>query len=142
MESNLNYKNQKGKAANVPIVRPVSNGVKKIAKYIASAYSLVLLGTTQIASAATSESLQNPLQFNGIAEFVAGALKAMVIVALPLIALAIVYSGFMFVSARGNEEGISTAKRNFTYVVIGAILILGAWVIATLIGGTVTQLTR
>ena len=102
----------------------------------------MLLSAAQVASAATSDTLQNPLQFNGIAEFVAGALKAMVIVALPLIALAIVYSGFMFVSARGNEEGISLAKRNFMYVVIGAILILGAWVIATLIGGTVTQLTR
>ena len=90
----------------------------------------------------SGSSLQNPLQFNGITEFIAGALKVMVMVALPIISLFIVYSGFMFVSAQGNTEKLAAARNNFFYVVIGAILILGAWVIATLIGGTVTQLTR
>ncbi|MBI4087776.1 hypothetical protein HY418_00110, partial [Candidatus Kaiserbacteria bacterium] len=42
--------------------------------------------------------------------------------------------------ARGNEQALSKAKQNFIYVIIGALLILGAWLIATLIGGTVTQL--
>lgn len=93
-------------------------------------------------SGSSGSSLQNPLQFNGIAEFIAGALKVMVEVALPIISLFIVYSGFMFVSAQGNTEKLANARNNFFYVVIGAILILGAWVIATLIGGTVTQLTR
>jgi len=93
---------------------------------------------------AIADELQNPLNpnFSSIPAFIAGALKVMVMVALPIISLFIVYSGFLFVSARGNSEGISKAKDNFKYVIIGAILILGAWVIATLIGGTVTQLTR
>jgi hypothetical protein len=102
--------------------------------------SLFLLTAPAFVSAQSS-SLQNPLQFPDITSFVSGALKAMVMIALPIIALFVVYSGFLFVSARGNEEGITKAKNNFLYVVIGAILILGAWVIATLIGGTVTQLT-
>jgi len=44
------------------------------------------------------------------------------------------------VLARGNSSKLDEAKKNFVYVIIGALLILGAWVIATLIGGTVTQL--
>lgn len=84
--------------------------------------------------------LQNPLTTNSIAEFIAKALKVLVIVALPIITLFIVISGFMFVLARGNEGKLTEAKKNFVYVIIGALLILGAWVIATLIGGTVSQL--
>ena len=111
-------------------------------------YSAVLfLANVSIAlgepiSSGVGNSLQNPLQFNGIAEFIAGALKVLVMVALPIISLFIVYAGFMFVAAQGNTEKLSAARTNFFWVVIGAILILGAWVIATLIGGTVTQLTR
>jgi len=88
--------------------------------------------------------LKSPLsaEFNSISSFIAGALKILVMVSLPIISLFIVYSGFLFVAAQGSEEGLSKAKENFKYVIIGAILILGAWVIATLIGGTVTELTR
>jgi hypothetical protein len=102
----------------------------------------VLLGAllfgTQIAHA-QSRGLDNPLKSQDIPSFIAGALKALVVVALPIITLFIVIAGFMFVLARGNPEGIKKAKQNFVYVIIGAILILGAWVLATLIGGTVTQ---
>ena len=90
----------------------------------------------------SGSSLQNPLQFNGITEFIAGALKVMVMVALPIISLFIVYAGFMFVAAQGNTEKLAAARNNFFYVVIGAMLILGAWVIAPLIGGTVSQLIK
>jgi hypothetical protein len=95
---------------------------------------------TCIASA--QSSLQNPLNsnFSTIPTFISGFLKVLVEVALPIIALFIVYSGFMFVFARGNESKLTEAKKNFVYVIIGALLILGAWVIAQLIGGTVTQL--
>ena len=101
----------------------------------------LLLGTIEIASA---QMLQNPLNstFSTIPNFIAGALKVLVMVALPIISLFIVYSGFLFVSARGNEGQLTAAKKNFFYVIVGAILILGAWVIATLIGGTITQLTN
>lgn len=87
--------------------------------------------------------LQSPLNpnFSSIPGFIAGALRALVIIALPIISLFIVISGFMFVLARGNQEALNKAKTNFLYVILGAGLILGAWVIATLIGGTVTQLT-
>lgn len=88
--------------------------------------------------------LENPLNqaYSTVPDFIAGALRVLVIVALPIITLFIVVAGFMFVKARGNPEELATAKRNFVYVILGAILILGAWVLATLIGGTVTQLVR
>lgn len=102
---------------------------------------LATLFVAEIASA-QNQQLQNPLSIGGIADFVALVLKVMVMVALPIISLFIVYSGFLFISAQGNEERLGKAKTNLLYVLIGSILILGAWVIATLIGGTVTQLVR
>ena len=66
-------------------------------------------------------------------------MRAIVLLALPVIALFIVIAGFKFVAAQGNENKISEAKDNLKYVVYGTVLILGAWVIATLIGGTVKQ---
>jgi len=106
-----------------------------------SAVAVFLLNSS-IAFAAcgtTSSGFQNPLNVCDIQSFVATALKALVIIALPIITVFIVISGFMFVFARGNEGKLTKAKENFVYVIIGAILILGAWVLATLIGGTVTQ---
>lgn len=84
--------------------------------------------------------LQNPLKFPNMQKFIEGVLQSIVMIALPIITIFIVYSGFLFISARGNESKLSNAKNNFTYVIIGTILILSAWVLATLIGGTISQL--
>lgn len=84
--------------------------------------------------------LENPLKFSSIEKFIEGFLRAIVIIALPLITIFIVYAGFKFIAARGNPEGLNDAKRNMAYVLVGAILILSAWVLATMIGGTVRQL--
>ncbi|MDP3646055.1 MAG: hypothetical protein Q8R25_03130 [bacterium] len=97
--------------------------------------------TTAIAFA--QSSLKNPLsaEFNDIPKFIAGALKVMVMVALPVITFFVVYAGFKFIAAQGSPEKLNEAKKNFMYVIIGALLILGAWIIANLISGTVSQLT-
>ena len=84
--------------------------------------------------------LDNPLRFPTIQGFIEGLLQAVVIIATPIITLAVVYSGFLFITARGNEEQLRNAKRNFLYVLIGALLILGAWALAQLIGGTINEL--
>ena len=112
--------------------------MRKIFAFVASVTSFIAM--TCVASA--QSSLQNPLNpsFSTIPTFISGFLKVLVEVALPIIALFIVYSGFMFVFALGKPDALSKAKKNFVYVIIGALLILGAWVIAQLIGGTVTQL--
>jgi len=87
-----------------------------------------------------SIKLENPLAFNSIGEFVAGALQALVVIALPIVGFFILLSGFLFISARGNKDQLAKAKTNFMWVIAGAILILGAWALAQLIEGTVNQL--
>lgn len=112
---------------------------QKAGRKAAEGAALAILFAVSVAYA-DSSGLQNPLRYNDIQSFIAGALKTLVVVALPIITLFIVISGFMFVAARGNESKLEKAKENFVYVIIGALLILGAWVLATLIGGTVSQI--
>ena len=104
----------------------------------------MLLTAVSLASVAHAQTgLDNPLNqnFSSIPAFIAGALKALALIALPIITLFLVISGFLFITAQGNQQKLDTAKKNFVYVIIGALLILGAWILATLIAGTVSQLT-
>ena len=107
---------------------------------IGSVFLIILF--SGVVDAQSQATLKNPLDpsLSNIPAFIAGFLRAVVLVSLPIITLFIVLSGFMFVTARGNQAKLTLAKKNFFAVLIGAILILGAWVLATLIGGTVTQL--
>lgn len=106
-------------------------------------YTLPGIVLAMIGADVAFAQLKNPLtdNFSSIPQFISGALKVMVMVALPVISLFIVYSGFLFVFAQGNQEQLAKAKTNFVYVVIGSILILGAWVFASIIGGTISELT-
>lgn len=101
------------------------------------------LTAISFASVASAQevALKNPLNFDTIPMFIAGALKALALIALPIITLFLVISGFYFITAQGSQDKLQKAKLNFFYVIIGALLILGAWILATLIAGTVSQLT-
>ena len=84
--------------------------------------------------------LTSPTVYKTIPEFLAGALQAFVYVAIPIVVLFLVVAGFKFIAAQGNSSKLEEAKRNFLYVIIGALFILGAQLISTLISNTVTQL--
>ncbi len=67
-------------------------------------------------------------------------LEGMLKIGIPIVALAIIYCGFLFVFARGNSEKITHAKDALLYTMIGAAILLGAWAIAQMISATVLAL--
>lgn len=86
--------------------------------------------------------LENPLKNAGINELpdlIVAILKFVLTIGIPIITLAIIYSGFLFVTAQGNQEKLKTAKKAILYTIIGAALLLGSYVIANAIKGTVDQ---
>lgn len=121
--------------------------LKRLASTMLVLLPMAVLFVAQVAGAQACDpakefcNILNP-EFSSVPNFISGFLKVVVMIALPIISLFIVYSGFLFVSARGNEGQLQEAKKNFFYVIIGAILILGAWVLATMIAGTVSQIIR
>jgi hypothetical protein len=84
--------------------------------------------------------LKNPLKVTSITDFIKALLDTVIKIAIPIIALAIIYSGFLFVSARGNGEKLETAKRTFIYTLAGAAILLGAWALATIVSDTVSAI--
>lgn len=121
-------------------MKTIINGLKKLVNP-ASYGTLLYFAQTAIARA-EEVSLKNPLreEFSDIPRFIAGALKVVVMIALPIIVLFFVIAGFKFISAQGNPSALGEARKNFMWVVVGALLIMGAWVLATLLAGTVAQL--
>ncbi len=86
--------------------------------------------------------ITNPLgnNINSIPSFVQTLLEGILQIGIPIVALAIIYSGFLFVFARGNSEKLSKAKDALLYTLIGAAILLGSWAIAQMISATVTGL--
>lgn len=52
----------------------------------------------------------------------------------------IIYAGFKYVTAGGNSTKIAEATKALQYAVIGAAILLGAWVIANAIKETIDEL--
>lgn len=57
-----------------------------------------------------------------------------------VITLMLVYCGFLFVAAQGNEEKLGQARTALMWTVIGAIILLGAATIEAVISNTVSSL--
>jgi hypothetical protein len=91
-----------------------------------------------------TNTIVNPLGSDGpqnIPDFIAKLLDIVVIIGIPIVTLAIIYAGFLFVQAQGNPEALKKAKSTLLYTLIGATLLLGAFVIAAAIGSTVDDIT-
>lgn len=84
----------------------------------------------------------NPLdpKIDSIPAFIEAIIDIVLIVGVPIIVLAVIYVGFLFVQAQGKPEEITKAKKALLYTLIGAALLLGAFVIANAIGKTVEEI--
>lgn len=88
----------------------------------------------------TTTTIINPIGAKTINDLIATILQGALRIGIPLLALAIIYSGFLFVAAQGKAEKLETAKKSLTYTIIGAAILLGAWALAQLITNTVIAL--
>lgn len=86
--------------------------------------------------------IKNPIKVDTIEDFIKELVNIVLVVGVPLLVLAIIYAGFLFVQAQGNTEKLKTAKKTLLYTIIGGFLLLGAFVIANAIGGTVNEIKR
>jgi len=87
-------------------------------------------------------NFDNPVKATAgtIPDFIAVILDIAVQIGTPIAVLAIIYSGFLFLVARGNPEGLGKAKQALLWSLVGAFVLFGAKVFAIAISGTVSQL--
>lgn len=85
--------------------------------------------------------LQNFTNIDSIPEAFGALLDKVIIpIAIPFVALAIIYTGFLFVEARGNQEKLNKAKEALKWTIIGSSIVLGAYVIAQVVENTVNEI--
>ncbi len=117
--------------------------MKTIFKIFCLALVLTLTWSVVIADSGGTlppQSLQNPLKYNNVSELIEAISNIVVQIGVPVVAVMIIYSGFLFVSARGNEDKLTKAKQAFLWTIIGAAIVLGAFVISRAIRATIDQL--
>jgi len=88
----------------------------------------------------TGITLQNPLKVDSLTDLLKLVLDAVVKLGTIALTLAIIWVGFMFVMARGNEEKIRTARSALVWTIIGGLILLGAQAIGLVIQSTVNTL--
>ena len=122
-------------------MRFIPSKFKNALKLILAFFVIPLISAGQGGGAPTAGSgIQNPLRFGTFTEFLTTLLNIIITIAVPIVVLAIVYSGFLFVTAQGNETKLEKAKKVIVWTLIGGVLVLGAQVVATAIQGTVDEL--
>ncbi len=84
-----------------------------------------------------SYKLDSPLAFSSIEGFFLALLRVFITIAIPIIVIAIIYAGFLYVTARGNAEQTKKATTALSYAIIGAIILIGAVAIGEIIGNLV-----
>lgn len=97
-------------------------------------------GEAPVPTPSLYERIKNPINVNSINGLVKTILEGIIKIGIPIVALAIIYSGFLFVTAQGRPEKIKEAKNAFLYTLVGAAILLGSWALAQLISDTVLAL--
>lgn len=87
-----------------------------------------------------SSGLTNPLKVDSLPEFLRAILRGVVQIGAIFLTFMVVYVGFLFVAARGNEEKIRSAREALVWTVIGGLILLGAEAISLVIENTVKTL--
>jgi hypothetical protein len=82
----------------------------------------------------------NPLKARTIQEFLTQLIDVVIAIGSVLAIFFLIYAGFLFVTAQGNEQKLQKAKAAFWWTVVGIAVLLGAKVIQAVIEGTVRAL--
>lgn len=98
-------------------------------------------GSVSGTESSESITVDNPILADNITELFQMIIDVVLIFAIPIVVFFIIYAGFLYVTARGNEETIKKAHAALLYALIGGLLILGARVLIDVVGGTVDSVT-
>lgn len=84
--------------------------------------------------------LCNPLNASSLQQLIQEIINVIVVLGSMFLTIMLIYVGYLFVSARGNQEKITQARTALLWTVIGGLLLLGASAIATAITNTAQSL--
>lgn len=101
---------------------------------------LVNLPVAYSACDGNPNKLCNPIAADDLNSLLVQILDVIVVVSIPVLVLAFIWTGFRFVTAQGNASKLDQARMNLWYTLLGAAIIIGIKVILAIIQGTVEQI--
>lgn len=109
-------------------------------RFLGGLAAILFFGVIHVQAA----TIPNPLASSGvdnIFDFIELVFNAVIIpIGGIVVALGIIWSGFLFVKAQGNPSQLEEAKRAFFWSFIGAMVLLGSWALAMGIKETVDRI--
>jgi len=102
--------------------------------------SVLFIPVVGFAADDTSIGIVNPLSVGSLDAFVRELVTVARNIGMLIAVLGIVYAGMLKITAQGDEEKLRKANKAFLWSIIGTSVILGAWLIAVSIQGTVQEL--
>ncbi len=86
-------------------------------------------------------NFKNPLGANdNIFDFIKSVADVVARIGAAIVVIMVIYSGFLFVQAQGNEEKLKTARKNLMWTLIGAVVLLGAATLAAVVSNVAGDL--
>ncbi|MCX6735840.1 MAG: hypothetical protein NTZ13_02035 [Candidatus Parcubacteria bacterium] len=78
---------------------------------------------------------------NTIPKFIKATLDLVIKVGIPVASVFLIFAGFMFLTAQGNEGKLTAAKSAFLWSCVGFGVLIGAWLFSTAFVGIMTSIT-
>ncbi len=78
---------------------------------------------------------------NTIPKFIKASLDLVIKVGIPVASVFLIFAGFQFLTAQGNDSKLTAAKSAFLYSCVGFGVLLGAWLFSTAFVGIMTSIT-
>lgn len=106
--------------------------------------AISLLAFLPVSLFAAIAHYENPLGCNldTIPEFVKAVITIVAKIGIPIGALFLIWAGFLFLTAQGDEGKLSTAKKAFVWSCIGIGVLLGAWTFAVGVEGVIKDIGK
>jgi heme/copper-type cytochrome/quinol oxidase subunit 2 len=94
----------------------------------------------QVGNMNISFSEANPINQGDIYVLIKTVLDFVVKIGAVVVVFYMIFAGFQFVTAQGNEDKISKAKTALLWTIIGALVLLGAMTLSDVVCNTANQL--
>jgi hypothetical protein len=114
--------------------------INKIQTNFAAIFTVALL-LSNATFALIGNQIQNPLgDTNSLQDFFMGIVGICIELGTIVSVLGIMYGGFLYATAQGDEEKIGKAYKTITWALVGTAVLLGARTIMVVISGTISSL--
>ncbi|MEW5805463.1 MAG: hypothetical protein AB1721_01930 [Patescibacteria group bacterium] len=103
-------------------------------KKLLTLYSLFIILYSALITPASAITIQNPIKYGTIPEVIDAIITFLMIISFPLLTGAVIYGGFIVITAAGDPAKFNKGWQTIVYAVLGFVIVLLAKGIVMAIG--------